>query len=233
MNAALPLIFLPGMMCDERLFAPQIDVLRQQRDVSVMDIGRFDTMAALANDVLSKAPEHFALAGLSMGGILAMEVIRQAPGRVKKLALMDTNPRAEIDEVKASRAVHLDRVSQGDMLGVMKEVMIPKYLHQGFPRPEIDQLCVEMARTLGDQVFINQSLALRDRPDQQDTLAKVRVPTLILMGEDDQLCPLDRHETMKALIPHANFVVVEKAGHLPTLEQPEATSQHLSDWLNS
>ncbi|KXF82995.1 alpha/beta fold hydrolase [Enterovibrio coralii] len=226
-----PLVLLPGMMCDERLFAHQIKSLQDERDVLVMDISGHDTMDALASDILSKAPEQFALAGLSMGGIVAMEVLRQAPERITRLALMDTNPRAELEEVKEGRKLHLERTANGEMLGVMKELMIPKYVHRDIPRPDIEQLCMEMAIDLGDTCFVNQSLALRDRPDQQETLRTVSVPTLILMGEDDQLCPRDRHDTMKSLIPHADFMVIPLAGHLPTLERPEATTRALDAWL--
>ncbi len=220
-----PLVFLPGMMCDERLFAPQIAAFQTDQNVIVMDISSEQSMASLARKVLKNAPERFALAGLSMGGILAMEVYRQAPHRISRLALMDTNPRAEIDEVKAGRQIHLDRVANGELLSVMQEVMIPKYLHRDRPNPYIEATCLQMAKSLGDAAFVNQSLALRDRLDQQETLKHVDVPTLILMGEDDQLCPKDRHDAIKALIPHADYVVIKHAGHLPTLEQPEATTR--------
>ena len=106
-DGALPLLLLPGMMCDARLFAPQIAALAPDRPVTVPDLTGQDTMAALAAAVLATAPERFALAGLSMGGIVAMEVIRQAPGRVARLALLDTNPRAELPEVQARRAPHV------------------------------------------------------------------------------------------------------------------------------
>ncbi|WP_224055919.1 alpha/beta fold hydrolase [Vibrio penaeicida] len=190
-------------------------------------------MQELAKKVLEQAPSTFALAGLSMGGIVAMEVFRQQPERIERLALLDTNPRAELDEVKQGRARQLDRVAKGEMLSVMSEEMIPRYCHRDFPNPSIDKLCLDMANGLGDEVFVRQSLALRDRPDQQQTLATVTQPTLILAGEDDQLCPLDRHECMKALIPHATLTLIPKAGHLTTLEQPEATNAALRAWLES
>ncbi|CZF85884.1 alpha/beta fold hydrolase [Grimontia marina] len=228
-----PLVLLPGMMCDHRLFEHQVAFLGEEREVIVMNIDGHDSMSALAADVLENAPEKFALGGLSMGGILAMEVFRQAPERITRLALMDTNPRAELDEVKEGRKAHLARTANGEMLDVMQEVMIPKYVHRDIPRPDIEKLCLEMAANLGDTCFVNQSLALRDRADQQDTLRTVTVPTLILMGEDDQLCPRDRHDTMKSLIPHADFIIIPFAGHLPTLEKPEATTRVLHAWLNA
>ncbi|STO98429.1 alpha/beta fold hydrolase [Grimontia hollisae] len=226
-----PLVLLPGMMCDQRLFTHQTAALGNDRDVIVMDTCGHNSMAALAKDILLKAPAQFALGGLSMGGILAMEVFRQAPARVTRLALMDTNPKAENDDVKASRQTHLERTANGDMLGVMRDVMIPNYIHRDIPRPDIEALCLSMASDLGETCFINQSLALRNRPDQQETLKHVRIPTMILMGEDDQLCPRDRHDTMKSLIPHADLIIIPFAGHLPTLEQPEATTHALSAWL--
>ncbi|BDU39314.1 alpha/beta fold hydrolase [Vibrio nigripulchritudo] len=228
-----PLVLLPGMMCDERLFDAQVAEFSSERQVIVLPVTQAYSMQELAEKVLEKAPSTFALAGLSMGGIVAMEVFRQQPKRIERLALLDTNPRAELDEVKQGRARQLDRVAKGEMLNVMSEEMIPRYCHRDFPNPSIDKLCLDMANGLGDEVFVRQSLALRERPDQQQTLATVTQPTLILAGEDDQLCPLDRHECMKALIPHATLTLIPKAGHLTTLEQPEATNAALRAWLES
>ncbi|CCO52054.1 putative alpha/beta-Hydrolase [Vibrio nigripulchritudo Wn13] len=228
-----PLVLLPGMMCDERLFDAQVAEFSSERQVVVLPVTQADSMQELAKKVLEKAPSTFALAGLSMGGIVAMEVFRQQPKRIERLALLDTNPRAELDEVKQGRARQLERVAKGEMPNVISEEMIPRYCHRDFPNPSIDKLCLDMANGLGDEVFVRQSLALRERPDQQQTLATVTQPTLILAGEDDQLCPLDRHECMKALIPHATLTLIPKAGHLTTLEQPEATNAALRAWLES
>lgn len=223
------LILLPGMMCDERLFGPQIDALGVA--TLVPDLGGHDSIAALAAHVLAEAPERFALAGLSMGGIVAMEVIRQAPHRVTRLALLDTNPRAELPEVRARRAPQIESVRAGHLAQVMAEQMIPNYFTEGANNPAIRDLCLDMALALGPDVFINQSIALRDRPDQQDTLRAVTVPSLILCGRDDRLCPLERHDLMHALIPGSTMHIVEGAGHLPTLEQPETVTAALRRWL--
>lgn len=228
-----PLVLLPGMMCDERLFASQIAEFSNEREVIVLDISHGESIEEIARNILNQAPPFFALAGLSMGGIVAMEVFAQQPERIERLALLDSNPRAELDHVKQERVRQLDRVAKGEMLNVMKEDMIPRYCHRDHPNPDIDALCVEMAVGLGDSVFIRQSYALRDRPDQQDTLARVTQPALILAGEDDQLCPIDRHERMKVLIPHATLSFIPRAGHLTTLEQPEATNAALRKWLES
>lgn len=227
----LPLVLLPGMMCDRRLFGPQIDVIGQEREVTVADIGGHDTMAALAAAVLDKSPDEFALAGLSLGGIVAMEMIRQEPGRIARLALLDTNPRAELAEVRARRGPQIDRVKAGKLRAVMRDEMKPNYLTDGPRRAEILDLCMAMAEDLGPEVFVRQSMALRDRPDQTETLRAVTVPTLVLCGRDDALCPVERHETMHALIEGSVLEIVDDAGHLPTLEQPVTTTAALQWWL--
>lgn len=228
-----PLVLLPGMMCDERLFGPQAAALSAGRDMIHGDITGAADMESLAAEVLDAAPPAFALAGLSMGGIVAMEVIRQAPERVTRLALLDTNPRAELPEVRARRGPQIEAVRAGGLARVMREELKPNYLTPGPRHREILDLCMAMALDLGAEVFERQSLALRDRPDQQATLRAVRVPTLILCGRQDALCPVDRHELMHALVPASRLVIVEGAGHLPTLEQPGAVTVALEDWLGA
>ncbi len=225
-----PLILLPGMMCDARLFGPQIAALSALGPVSVADLGGADSIEALARGLWADAPPRVALAGLSMGGIVAMEMLRQAPDRIAGLALMDTNPLAETDEVKARRGPQIDKARAGRLAEVMRDEMKPNYLTEGPRRDEILALCMEMALDLGPDVFCRQSVALRDRPDQPETLAAWRGPTLILCGRDDALCPVARHELMHALIPGSRLTIIEGAGHLPTLEQPDQTTAALMRW---
>ncbi len=228
----LPLVLLPGMMCDARLFAPQIAALSADRTIVVGSVVGADSMAALAERVLDEAPETFALAGLSMGGIGAMEVVRQAPDRVARLALLDTNPLAEADYIKERRAGQIERVRNGGLRSVMRDEMKPYYLAEGPDRDRILHLCMEMAEGLGPEVFAEQSVALRDRIDQSDTLRAYPRPSLVLCGRHDALCPLKRHELMAALLPQAHLEVIEGAGHLPTLEKPAETTRALMRWLD-
>jgi len=228
-----PLLLLPGMMCDGRLFGPQIDAFGADREVTVGDLGGADTVAEMAHQVLEKAAPRFALVGLSLGGIVAMEVIRQAPHRVERLALLDTNPRAELATVQAAREVQIAGVEQGQLRTILRDEMKPLYLAQGPRRQQILDQCMAMALTLGEGVFVRQSRALQSRPDQQASLARVAVPSLVLMGEQDQLCPLDRHQLMHQLLPQSRLVIIAEAGHLPTLEQPAATNAALKQWLES
>jgi pimeloyl-ACP methyl ester carboxylesterase len=226
-----PLIFLPGMMCDARLFGPQITALSAEREVIVAPITGHDTVQALAAEILANAPPIFALAGLSMGGIVAMEVVAQAADRVEKLALLDTNPRAELPAVAAKRGPQIEAVKAGNLKDVMHNQMIPHYLADATQHPEIVHLCWQMASDLGEEVFVNQSLALRDRPDQQDTLKNYEGKSLVLCGRHDALCPIERHDLMHSLLPNCALEIIDNAGHIPTLEQPQITTAALARWL--
>lgn len=227
-----PLVLLPGMMCDARLFAPQIAAFSGERAVHTAPM-RHDTVTECAAEILSHAPAHFALAGLSMGGIVAMEMLRQAPTRITRLALLDTNHLAETDDVQARREPQIAAVEAGSLVQVMRDEMKPNYLTDGPHRDTILDLCMAMADTLGPARFIAQSRALQSRSDQTDTLRLCRVPTLILCGRDDTLCAIAQHELMVDLVPNATLQVVDNAGHLPTLEQPQITTAALSRWLEA
>ena len=226
-----PLILIPGMMCDARMWGG-LPALLHPRQVGHALPTKAATMQALAADVLAQAPPRFALAGLSMGGIVAMEVVRQAPDRVERLALLDTNPRAETAQIRANRAPQIARALGGDLAGVLRDDMIPNYLFRGVDRIDVLDLCMDMALALGPAVFARQARALRDRRDQQRTLAAFTGPALVLMGVDDRLCPQDRHHLMHDLMPQSRFAVIAQAGHLPTLEQPAQTCFELIRWLN-
>lgn len=225
-----PLVLIPGMMCDARLWAPQMAALGR-RAVLHAPCTEADTMAALAAAVLDAAPPRFALAGLSMGGILAMEILRQAPGRVERLALLDTNPLPEAPEVQARRQAQIARAAAGDLAGVMRDEMKPNYLAPGPGKAEVLDLCMAMAMALGPEVFARQSRALANRSDQRATLSAFRGPALVLMGAEDRLCPRDRHELMHGLMPQSRLTIVAGAGHLPTLERPMETTAALVRWL--
>ncbi|WP_425039530.1 alpha/beta fold hydrolase [Primorskyibacter sp. S187A] len=226
-----PLLLLPGMMCDARLFAPQIARFSVGRTVQVAPINSADRIEKIARHVLEQAPPRFALLGLSMGGIVAMEICRQAPGRVTRAAFLDTNPKAEREVVKAGRWPQIQAARDGRLASVMRDEMKPNYLTDGPRRAEVLDLCMDMALAQGREVFERQSLALMHRPDQQDTLRQLKVPTLALCGRDDMLCPIHRHELIAALVPGCGLEIIDGAGHLPTLEQPEKTNAALARWL--
>lgn len=226
-----PLVFLPGMMCDARLFGPQIAAFSADRAVTVAPVTQGERVEEIASILLDALPKRFALAGLSFGGIVAMEVLRRAPDRVTRLALLDTNPLAETPQMAAMREPQIVKVRAGRLREVMAEEMKPNYLAPGPFKNEVLDLVMDMATALGPDVFVRQSRALQKRRDQQATLRQCKVPAMVMCGAHDALCPPKRHEFMAELIPFAELRILDQSGHLPTLEQPDETIAVLRDWL--
>ena len=222
---------VPGMMCDERIFSPQIEALSQNLEVTIADISNFSSVRELASDVLKKAPKKFSLLGHSMGGIVAMEIYSQEPNRIEKLILMDTNPKAELDEVKLKREPQIKDVREGKLLEVMRDEMKPNYLAESENKTSVLNVCMDMALNLGPDVFINQSRALQSRLDQQNTIQSIKIPVLIMCGSEDKLCPVERHEMMHNMISDSDLKIINNAGHMPTLEQPRETTEVIKEWL--
>ena len=185
-----PLVLISGLMCDARLFAPTLAAFSAERTIVMASITEADTMAGLAESCLQVAPPRFALCGLSMGGIVAMEVLRQAPDRVERIALLDTNPLAEADEMKQRRLAQMQSVREGRLAEVMRQEVKPNYLADETDKRALLDLCMDMALGLGAEVFLRQSRALMSRPDQTETLRGARLPALVLCGREDALCPV-------------------------------------------
>lgn len=226
-----PLLFLPGHMCDARVFAPQVASLSYRMPIHLGSIAAGRSIFEIACSVLESASSRFALAGLSMGGIVAMEIVRLAPGRVTRLALLDTNHRPETAKAAKERRERIERAKAGGFVEVIRDEMKPAYLAGGPNRETALETVMEMAVALGPEIFVMQSEAIISRPDQTATLPKIDVPTLVLCGEEDRLCPVSRHVEIAGAIPGARLAVIEGAGHLPTLEQPKRTTEALLDWL--
>ena len=222
---------VPGMMCDERIFSPQIEELSKNLEVTIADILSFSSVRELASDVLKKAPKSFSLLGHSMGGIVAMEIYSQEPNRIEKLILMDTNPKAELDEVKLKREPQIKDVREGKLLEVMRDEMKPNYLAESENKSSVLDVCMDMALSLGPDVFINQSRALQKRADQLNTIQSINIPVLIMCGSEDKLCTVERHEMMHNMISDSDLKIINNAGHMPTLEQPRETTEVLKEWL--
>ncbi|MFV0333231.1 MAG: alpha/beta fold hydrolase [Tropicimonas sp.] len=226
-----PLVFLPGMMCDARQFWPQLVEFGSGRAVMVAPLTGASSIGAMAAQVLEAAPRRFSLAGHSLGGVVAMEMLRRAPERIARLALMDCTALTETPQAAAGREPQIVAVRVGRLSALIREDLGPRSLAPGPRRGETLDLLVEMAEALGPEVFIAQSRALQRRPDQQKVLSGAKVPTLVLCGEGDVICPLKRHEFMAELIPNAGLSVIGGAGHMPMLEQPCATNAALRSWL--
>ncbi len=224
--AAEHIVLAPGMMCDERLWAHQAAHLPQA--VSYADTTSAASFADLASATLARAPRRFGLAGLSMGGILAFEIWRQAPERVTHLALLDTNPHAESPERRSLRLAQIETALAGGLRELAIESLKPLYLAESHRDDEkLLGTILDMALDLGPEVFRRQSLALRDRVDSVPTLGGIDCPTLVLCGDEDRLCPPGYHRTMAQEIPRAELCIVPDCGHLATLEQPAIVTREL------
>lgn len=224
--AVTDVLLLPGLMCDSRLWTPQIEALTQRTVVG--DTTRADNFADMARDVLAAAPPRFAMAGLSMGGILALEIWRQAPERVSHIALMDTNAKADPPDRRSRRMQQIEDALSGRLRELAIETLKPVYLAESHRDDEaLLGTILDMAMDLGPEVFERQSLALKNRVDSLETLDTIDCPALVLCGREDALCPVSFHELMASRIPDAKLVVVDDCGHLATLEQPAVVTAEL------
>ncbi len=219
-------LLLPGMMCDARLWQHQVRAIGQP--VFHADTTQSDTIEDMAARALREAPASFAVAGLSMGGILALEIWRQAPERVTHMALLDTNPRAEIAARRSMRMQQIETALAGGLRELAIEALKPVYLAAAHrDDQELLTTILDMVTDLGPGVFRRQSLALRDRPNSVPTLATIDCPVLILCGAEDTICPVEYHEFMAEQIPHARLRIIEDCGHMSSLEQPNIVSEEL------
>lgn len=227
----IPLVLLPGLINDERLWQSQIESLADLAECSVGDVGLADSIPALAASVLSQAPApRFALAGLSMGGYVALEIMRQAPERVVALALLDTSARADTAEGSAGRR-KLIQQSASDFDSVIA-TLLPKMVHPDhLDKDDSGKFFTRMARAVGKDVFIRQQNAIMHRIDSRASLALIRCPTLVLCGREDALTPVAVHEEIADGIPNARLVIVERCGHLSPIDQPAAVAHAMRDWL--
>jgi len=224
------IIFLPGFMCDERLFRAQKSALsRQGIDCLDGDITRSASIESMADDVLSDAPERFALIGLSMGGIVALEILRQAPHRISHLALLNTT--ANADKIQDQRKDQICRVADGQLDLVMQEELKPQYLApQNRTKDRLDMLA-DMGRKLGEDVFARQSIALMNRSEAHDLLPNISCPALVMTGRDDNVCTPEIHIELANKIPDASLSIIGECGHLSSMEQPDAVTGALASLL--
>ncbi len=233
MNEPLPVVLIPGLLCSARLYAAQIPALWPCGPVTIADHTRDETMTAIARRILAAAPARFALAGLSMGGYISFEILRQAPQRVVKLALLDTTARADTPEAMAARRAQIAQVVAGGLAEVA-DAQFMRLVHplrrEDADLREINRL---MAWEVGAEGFVRQQTAIIGRVDSRPMLKDIRCPALVLVGEADSLTPPDRAAEMAHGIPGAQLLEVPECGHLSTLERPEVVTHALLEWLQS
>ena len=225
------LVLVPGLLCSPALWAPQVAALGDIADITIADHTRHDTMPAIADAILAEAPQRFALAGLSMGGYIAQEIVLQAPERVTRLALLDTGARADTPE-RIERRLQLNELARREGAGRVQEEIMPLLIRkERLADKAYTDLIVQMAVDTGLDAFLRQHAALMARRDNRPLLRGIRCPTLVLVGRQDILTPPELSEEIAAAIPDARLEFIEDSGHLSTLEQPEAVNRALRRWL--
>lgn len=229
---AEPLVIIPGFMADARMFMPQIVRLGQSRAVHLVLATKGETVETMAEAILPGLPPSFALMGQGLGGDIALELIRRVPERVSRVILMATDPLAEAPSDAAAREARIVAVRSGRLIATMAQEIPVGSLVESPWRDEIMALITDMAENLGEGVFIRQSRALQRRPDQQKTMRRIKLPALVIAGRGDTLVPLRRQEFTANLMPFGKFQIIEDAGHLPSLEQPDQVTDLIEHFLN-
>jgi pimeloyl-ACP methyl ester carboxylesterase len=230
-SESLPIVLVPGLICSARLYAGQVPALWRFGPVTIADHTRDDSMTAIARHILAVAPPRFALAGLSMGGYLAMEIERQAPERVAKLALLDTSARPEAPEQTKNR-LRVMELARAGRFAEVAELLFPVFVHRHRAGDvALKALVRAMADETGAAAFLRQEQAIIGRADARPNLAAIKCPTLVLVGDGDELTPPYLSEEIAAGIPGARLAVIPDCGHLSTLERPEAVTQALAEWM--
>nr|WP_213807915.1 alpha/beta fold hydrolase [Granulicella sp. dw_53] len=228
----IPIVFIPGLLCTAEVFAPQVEALWPYGPVTVASTLEGSTVSEMASSILASAPPRFALAGISMGGYICFEIMRQAPERVLKLALLDTSARPDIPEQITQRRALVEQARTGDFEALVAQVLTA-ILHPAHQTdPALRKTNVRMGLTVGVEGFARQQEAVIGRIDSRPDLAAISVPTLVVVGDNDLLTPPERAQEMASAIPDARYTVVPECGHESTLEQPEEINRALIAWIS-
>ena len=225
------LVLLPGLLNTKRLYDHQVRDLADVADIQVIELHAYESLGAMAQAVLAAAPERFALAGFSMGGYVAFEVLRRAADRVERLALIDTQATPDAPEATARRRGFLEQTKIGRFHGVQPSLLPLIVHHKRLNDPEVVQPILDMAKEVGADGFVREQTAIMARPDSRHMLADIDVPTVVIVGRQDQTTPLPRAQEMAADIANARLVVIEECGHMSPLERPAEVSAALRRWL--
>jgi len=233
MPEGLPVVLVPGLNCSARLYAPQLAALWRFGPVTVADHTRDDSIRAIARRILDAAPPRFALAGLSMGGYIALEMIRQAADRIVRLALLDTSARPDLAEASEKRRLNIAAAQSGRFDEIIA-AQFPLYVHPARTHDAaLKSEYLAMCRDVGPEAYVRQQMAIMDRVDSRPALATIRCPTLVLVGAQDEATPVALSREMAGAIPAARLALVADCGHLATLEQPEAVTRELVAWMSA
>ena len=227
-----PVVLIPGFMADARAFMPQIAHLGASRQVILLSPGMADSIEKVASEAAPTLPPRFAVIGHGMGGNIAIELLRRRPEAVSRITLIATDPLPEPPQLAAALEALLVAAKTGHMADCISQMLPEAALYDAPWRDEVLALVQDMAATLGPEQFTRQVRAIQRRPDQQKTLRKANVPTLIMAGAADTIVPRRRAEFLAGMMPHGCLEIIAEAGHLPQLEQPEAVTRALETFLS-
>lgn len=227
----IPLVLGPGLMNTPRLWQHQVEHLSDIADIAIVDTRKDTTLVGMVQRMLASAPPKFAYAGLSMGGYMAFEMMRMAPERVLKLALLDTAAYADTPERTAIRREMIAHAERGDFETVKRNTFPIFLAPERLKDPEMVGIANAMCDEIGPEVFVQQMTAIMNRRDNRGTLRDIRVSTLVIVGRQDQGTPVAASEEIADGIPNARLAIIEDCGHLSTIEQPQAVTALLRDWL--
>jgi pimeloyl-ACP methyl ester carboxylesterase len=233
-----PLVLLPGLLCDQAVWQGQIDALREVAECTCPDWGRLDSILAMAERVLRIAPPEFSLAGHSMGGRVAFQVVRMAPKRVKRLALFNTGadarPPGEAGVMEEQKRRSLLDVARTQGMRAFAMQWLPPMMKPGRmeDKPLVDAIFAMLQRKT-PEIYEAQMLALLGRPDARPVLPTIACPTLLLSGEQDSWSPPARHTEMQSLVPNSVYRTIGDAGHMAPMEQPAAVAHAMREWLQT
>ncbi len=230
-SVAGPLLLLPGLLCDEALWAHQSRYLADIADITIGDLTLADSIPSMAAAILAVAPDRFALAGFSTGGYVGLEVMRRSPERVTRLALLDTSARPDNPEKARRRRGLISLSGKGRFRGVSAKLMAELVYPDRADDPALLESVSVMTERMGPEVFVRQQTAVLGRIDSRATLPTITVPTTVICGRQDALTPLSHHEEMAAAISGARLAVIEECGHLAPLERPHAVTALMRTWL--
>ena len=228
-----PFLLIPGLNCDARVYAPAATVLWQCGPVMIGNHLAGEGIGQIAANILAAAPPRFALGGFSMGGYLSFEILRQAPERVAKLALIDTRAGADTPELTETRRRRAALAKAGKF-GLVIEQSFPTSVHNdNVDNSSLYSIHRAMAGANGAEVYVRHQEAIIGRPDSRSMLGRIKVPTLIVVGEGDEITPPDAAAEMYAGIADSTLVTIPRAGHLALLEQPELMNRALVEWAKA
>jgi len=225
------LVMIPPMLSDARVFAHQLQEMSQASAVMIAPSSCGERIEEIASQILSWTPPKFALCGMGLGGMVAMELMRRAPDRITRLALISTSPLADTPEAAAAREPHIIAARAGRWEDVLAHEINSTWMAPTTDKVDLVRQLSEMGRAQGPDVYVKQARAMQRRKDQQATLRNLQQPTAVICGRHDGQYQLKRHEFLAALIPYAQLEIIEGAGYLPTMEAPEATTDALQRWI--